>query len=130
MHRKLSRGWNSWVAVAAARREAINTRRALRHLKHRKLSRGWNSLAAMAAEQRAAQEVRAIARSCVLHLANRKLSMGWNSWAAMAAERLEVLELLQRSMSFLPGPRLFYANLHWNAIKLYGVSASQDWSPR
>ena len=75
------------------RREAMDTRRALRHLKHRELTAGWNSWVEMVEEANVAEALRERARSAVLHLANRKLSVGWNAWVAFASERLEALQM-------------------------------------
>ena len=98
--------------MVAARREALNTRRAVLHLKHRELSLGLNAWISMMAEQEEVDESREAARRVVLRLMQGKLSAGWNSWEAFASERQEALKQIQNCLSNFVNRKL---STSWNS---------------
>ena len=110
-NRKLYAGWNSWVAMAYARREALDRmRRSLSWLVNRKLATCWNQWLAVAAAR--SEGMDQVQRSLSL-LVNRKLYAGWNSWVAMAAARREALDRMRRSLSNLANGKLTRGFQSW-----------------
>ena len=87
MNRKLSAGWNTWAAMAAERREAMQLmRRGLSFLVNRKLAlafAAWGGdIKAASRMSESAQRQRDAKAKAMLHLLHRGLSRGWVAWSA------------------------------------------------
>jgi len=113
-NRKLSAGWNSWLASAAEQRKAVavltSARRGLLHLMHGKLTAGWNSWVAMAAERRKAL---GLLQSCLSFLKNRKLAPAFMSW--LAALESEESARIARAVRHLMHRELSLGWVSWHA---------------